>query len=83
MSKNLNNIMLKSNSSTQIRSLATSISVVILSALIFCTLKLFPLLMHYFGISVTMWFSATSSFLTFVYFLLFLPETKGKSMVQD
>ncbi|XP_064541801.1 facilitated trehalose transporter Tret1-2 homolog [Drosophila montana] len=67
----------------KIRSLATSISVVFLSVLVFCTLKLFPLLLHYFGISVTMWFSAASSFLTFVYFLLFLPETKGKSMIKD
>lgn len=67
----------------KIRSLATSISVVFLSLLIFCTLKLFPLMLHYFGISVTMWFSAASSLLTFVYFLLFLQETKGKSMVED
>ncbi|KAH8263139.1 hypothetical protein KR044_005136 [Drosophila immigrans] len=68
---------------TKIRSVATSISVVILSLLIFVTLKLFPLLLHYFGISVAMWFSASASLLTFVYFLLFLPETKGKSMVTD
>ncbi|KAH8403339.1 hypothetical protein KR222_011077 [Zaprionus bogoriensis] len=67
----------------KIRSLATSISVVFLSLLVFCTLKLFPLLLHYLGISVTMWFSAISSLLTFVYFLLFLPETKGKNMIAD
>ncbi|KAH8262834.1 hypothetical protein KR044_000805 [Drosophila immigrans] len=67
----------------KIRSVATSISVVLLSLLIFATLKLFPLLLHYFGISVAMWFSASASLLTFVYFLLFLPETKGKSMVTD
>ncbi|KAH8378227.1 hypothetical protein KR093_010298 [Drosophila rubida] len=67
----------------KIRSVATSISVVFLSVLVFATLKLFPLLLHYFGISVTMWFSASASLLTFVYFLLFLPETKGKSMVAD
>ncbi|KAH8263138.1 hypothetical protein KR044_005135 [Drosophila immigrans] len=67
----------------QIRSVATSISVVFLSILVFATLKLFPLLLHYFGISVAMWFSASASLLTFVYFLLFLPETKGKSMITD
>ncbi|XP_030383922.1 LOW QUALITY PROTEIN: facilitated trehalose transporter Tret1 [Scaptodrosophila lebanonensis] len=67
----------------KIRSLATSISVVFLSVLVFCTLKLFPLLMHYAGISITMWFSAAASLVTFVYFLFYLPETKGKSMVQD
>ncbi|KAM8716073.1 hypothetical protein ACLKA7_003025 [Drosophila subpalustris] len=69
--------------SVKIRSVATSISVVFLSLMIFCTLKLFPLMLHYWGISVTMWFSAASSLLTFIYFLLFLQETKGKSMVVD
>ncbi|XP_062123495.1 facilitated trehalose transporter Tret1-like [Drosophila sulfurigaster albostrigata] len=67
----------------KIRSVCTSISVVFLSILVFVTLKLFPLLLHYFGISATMWFSASASLLTFVYFLLFLPETKGKSMITD
>ncbi|ALC39241.1 CG14606, partial [Drosophila busckii] len=66
----------------KIRSVATSISVVFLSLLVFGTLKLFPLLLHHMGISITMWFSAVSALLTFVYFLLFLPETKGKSMVE-
>ncbi|EDW85307.1 uncharacterized protein Dwil_GK18460 [Drosophila willistoni] len=67
----------------KIRSLATSMSVVFLSLLVFCTLKLFPLLLHYYGISITMWFSAISSLLTFFYFFVFLDETKGKSMIED
>ncbi|XP_015036171.2 facilitated trehalose transporter Tret1-like [Drosophila pseudoobscura] len=68
---------------SKIRSLATSMSLIWMSLLIFCTLKLFPYLMHNWGISITMWFSATWSLLTFIYFLLFLPETKGKSMIED
>ncbi|KAH8334199.1 hypothetical protein KR059_007444 [Drosophila kikkawai] len=67
----------------KIRSLATSISVIFLSLLVFGTLKLFPLMLHYWGISLTMWFSAGSALLTFLYFWLFLQETKGKSMIED
>ncbi|XP_044250896.1 facilitated trehalose transporter Tret1-like [Drosophila takahashii] len=67
----------------KIRSLATSLSVIFLSVLVFGTLKLFPLMLHYWGISITMWFSAASGLLTFLYFWLFLQETKGKSMIED
>ncbi|KRJ97188.1 facilitated trehalose transporter Tret1 isoform X1 [Drosophila yakuba] len=67
----------------KIRSLATSLSVIFLSLLVFGTLKLFPLMLHYWGISFTMWFSAASALLTFFYFWLFLQETKGKSMIED
>ncbi|XP_068151046.1 facilitated trehalose transporter Tret1-like [Drosophila tropicalis] len=67
----------------KIRSLATSISLVFLSGVLFGTLKVFPLMLHYLGISVTMWFSACSGFITFLYFMFCLPETKGKSMVVD
>ncbi|EDW85306.1 uncharacterized protein Dwil_GK18459 [Drosophila willistoni] len=67
----------------KIRSLATSISLVFLSAIVFGTLKLFPLMLHYLGISVTMWFSGCSCFITFLYFFICLPETKGKSMIVD
>ncbi|EDV32928.2 uncharacterized protein Dana_GF22441 [Drosophila ananassae] len=67
----------------KIRSVATSISVAWMSILVFVTLKLFPLLLHFWGISATMWFSAMFSLVTFVYFIFFLPETKEKSMVED
>ncbi|KAH8267461.1 hypothetical protein KR018_005248 [Drosophila ironensis] len=67
----------------KIRSIATSISVLFLSALVFCTLKIFPLMLHYWGITYTMWFSGTAGLLTFLYFWLFLQETKGKSMIED
>ncbi|XP_050741438.1 facilitated trehalose transporter Tret1 [Drosophila biarmipes] len=67
----------------KIRSLATSLSVIFLSLVLFGTLKLFPLMLHYWGISITMWFSAASGLLTFLYFWLFLQETKGKSMIED
>ncbi|XP_034667866.1 facilitated trehalose transporter Tret1-like [Drosophila subobscura] len=67
----------------KIRSLATSMSMIWLSLMAFCTLKLFPHLLHDWGISVTMWLSAIWSLLTFIYFLLFLPETNGKSMIED
>ncbi|KAH8412744.1 hypothetical protein KR009_005256 [Drosophila setifemur] len=67
----------------KIRSLATSVSVVFLSIVLFGALKLFPLMLHHWGISIAMWFSAASAFLTFLYFWLFLQETKGKSMIED
>ncbi|XP_022229281.1 facilitated trehalose transporter Tret1-like [Drosophila obscura] len=68
---------------SKIRSLATSISVVWMSLLIFATLKLFPLMMFHWGISVTMWFSGAWGLFTFIYLLFFLPETMGKSMIED
>ncbi|EDV32163.1 uncharacterized protein Dana_GF14178 [Drosophila ananassae] len=68
---------------TKIRSIGTSISVLFLSVLVFGSLKIFPLMLHYWGISYTMWFSGVSGLLTFLYFWLFLQETKGKSMIED
>ncbi|KAH8241422.1 hypothetical protein KR026_002450 [Drosophila bipectinata] len=67
----------------KIRSVATSISIAFMGILVFVTLKLFPLLLHFWGISATMWFSAVSCLVTFVYILFLLPETKGKSMVEE
>ncbi|KAH8241434.1 hypothetical protein KR026_002911 [Drosophila bipectinata] len=67
----------------KIRSVGTSISVLFLSVLVFSTLKIFPLMLHYWGISYTMWFSGAAGLLTFLYFWLFLQETKGKSMIED
>ncbi|XP_017090549.2 facilitated trehalose transporter Tret1-like isoform X1 [Drosophila bipectinata] len=67
----------------KIRSVATSISVAWMSILVFVTLKLFPLLLHFWGMPYTMWFSAMFSLVTFFYFLFFLSETKGKSMIEE
>ncbi|XP_037711178.1 probable metabolite transport protein CsbC [Drosophila subpulchrella] len=63
--------------------LGTSVSTIWMSILVLCKLKLFPLMLHFWGISLTMSFPATLSLLTFIYFLFSLPESKGKSMFDD
>ncbi|XP_059221130.1 facilitated trehalose transporter Tret1-2 homolog [Stomoxys calcitrans] len=67
----------------KIRPICASASMAILSFLVFAMLKLFPLLMHTFGISITMWFCAVVCGSSYLYLLIFLKETKGKSMDSD
>ncbi|XP_064541799.1 facilitated trehalose transporter Tret1 isoform X2 [Drosophila montana] len=67
----------------KIRSVAVSTFVVILSCTVFVSLKIFPLCMQYWGISITLWSSSLVAFVSFVYFLLFLDETKGKSLLDS
>ncbi|XP_030554914.1 facilitated trehalose transporter Tret1 [Drosophila novamexicana] len=67
----------------KIRSVAVSTFVVILSCTVFVSLKIFPLCMQYWGISITMWSSSLVAFVSFVYFMLFLDETKGKSLLDS
>ncbi|KAH8263048.1 hypothetical protein KR044_003680 [Drosophila immigrans] len=67
----------------KIRARATSISIVVCSSLVFLMLNIFPLCMHYWGLPTTMWSMAGITFFCFTCFLLFLKETKGKSMLED
>ncbi|XP_017047519.1 facilitated trehalose transporter Tret1 [Drosophila ficusphila] len=66
---------------SKIRSVAVSTFVVILSSTVFLTLKIFPICMAVWGISVTMWSCSGITFLCFLYFCFFLEETKGKSLL--
>ncbi|XP_061401456.1 facilitated trehalose transporter Tret1-like [Musca vetustissima] len=65
---------------TKIRSIASSFCLALLSLFAFIVLRIFPLSMHYFGLSATMWFCATVCAFGLFYISLFLEETKGKSM---
>ncbi|XP_065357203.1 facilitated trehalose transporter Tret1-like [Calliphora vicina] len=67
----------------KIRSIAASVSITTLSLLVFAMLKIFPLFMDSFGISITMWSCSTVCAFSFIYLLIFLVETKGKSMDCD
>ncbi|XP_037811265.1 facilitated trehalose transporter Tret1-like isoform X2 [Lucilia sericata] len=67
----------------KIRPIAASVSMTTLSFLVFAMLKIFPLFMDSFGISITMWSCSTVCGLSFIYLLVFLVETKGKSMDCD
>ncbi|XP_023170728.2 uncharacterized protein LOC111599335 [Drosophila hydei] len=65
----------------KIRSVAVSAFVIVLSSMVFLSLKIFPLCLKYWGISITLWSSSLVAFVGFVFFLFFLEETKGKSML--
>ncbi|XP_023296254.1 facilitated trehalose transporter Tret1-like [Lucilia cuprina] len=67
----------------KIRPIAASVSMTTLSFLVFAMLKIFPLFMDSFGISITMWSCSTVCGLSFIYLFVFLVETKGKSMDCD
>lgn len=67
----------------QIRSVAVSALLVFLSCLVFTTLKIFPLCLRYWGLAMTMWSASLSGLLGFIYFVFFLEETKGKSMLDN
>ncbi|KAH8263049.1 hypothetical protein KR044_003686 [Drosophila immigrans] len=67
----------------KIRARATSISVVICGFFVFLMLNILPLCMVEWGLPATMWSCAGISALGFIYFALFLKETKGKSMLED
>lgn len=64
----------------QIRSIAMSVSMAILSFFVFAMLKIFPLYMKSFGISMTVWSCSAVCIISFIYLLIFFDETKGKSM---
>ncbi|KAH8403347.1 hypothetical protein KR222_011080, partial [Zaprionus bogoriensis] len=65
----------------KIRSVAASTIIVILSCMVFVTLKIFPLCMKYWGLATTMWAASLVGLAGFIYFILFFDETKGKSML--
>ncbi|XP_064541819.1 facilitated trehalose transporter Tret1-like [Drosophila montana] len=67
----------------KIRARATSIAIVICSSLVFLMLNIFPLCMAHWGLPATMWSCAAITAGCFIFFLLFLKETKGKSMLED
>ncbi|XP_053955055.1 uncharacterized protein LOC128861157 [Anastrepha ludens] len=67
----------------KIRPQAQSIAMMFCSIMVFITLKLYPYFLYNFGISITMYSCAGSCVVTGIYLLIFLPETKGKSMVND
>ncbi|EDW11065.2 uncharacterized protein Dmoj_GI16752 [Drosophila mojavensis] len=66
----------------KIRSVAVSGCIILLSSTVFLSLKIFPLCMEYWGISITMWSCSLVAFVGFILFLCFLKETKGKSMLE-
>ncbi|XP_039948274.1 facilitated trehalose transporter Tret1-like [Bactrocera tryoni] len=67
----------------KIRAQAQSIAMMFCSIMVFITLKLYPYFLFNLGISITMYSCASSCVFTGVYLLIFLPETKGKSMAND
>lgn len=67
----------------KIRTRATSIAVVICGSFVFIMLNIFPLCMAQWGLPATMWSCAGITTFGFIYFVLFLKETKGKSMLED
>ncbi|KAH8283130.1 hypothetical protein KR054_012328 [Drosophila jambulina] len=67
---------------SKIRAVGVSTFVVILSCTVFLTLKIFPICMAAWGISVTMWSCSVITFCGFLYFFFFLEETKGKSLLE-
>ncbi|KAH8377878.1 hypothetical protein KR093_007646, partial [Drosophila rubida] len=65
-----------------IRGRATSISVVICGFFVFVMLNILPICMAEWGLPATMWSCAGVSAFGFIYFVTFLKETKGKSMLE-
>ncbi|EDW63941.1 facilitated trehalose transporter Tret1 [Drosophila virilis] len=64
----------------KIRSVATSACLGCLSFFAFTSLKSFPLMMEYLGLAATMWGCAAVSALCVFYVVVFVEETKGRSM---
>ncbi|XP_055858501.1 facilitated trehalose transporter Tret1-like isoform X1 [Episyrphus balteatus] len=67
----------------KIRSLGSTFCLVLMSVFVFTVLKLFPILMVIIGLAGVMWICASISGFGFLYVLLFLRETKGKSLDDD
>ncbi|XP_030079219.1 facilitated trehalose transporter Tret1-like [Drosophila hydei] len=67
----------------KIRSKAASSAIVVCSMFVFLALNILPICMAQLGIPVTMWSCAAITAFGFVYFVFFLKETKGKSMLED
>ncbi|XP_064541794.1 facilitated trehalose transporter Tret1-like [Drosophila montana] len=67
----------------KIRARAASIAIAICSSFVFIILNIFPLCMDQWGVPATMWSCAGITALGFIYFVFFLKETKGKSMLED
>ncbi|XP_023165977.2 facilitated trehalose transporter Tret1-like [Drosophila hydei] len=66
----------------KIRSVASSFCFGCLSLLAFTSVKTFPLMMEYLGLAVTIWFCTVVSVLCLFYVVVFLDETKNKSIYE-
>ncbi|KAH8352345.1 hypothetical protein KR084_003519 [Drosophila pseudotakahashii] len=66
----------------KIRSVCVSTFTVMLSGTVFLAMKIFPICVAEWGISVTMSCCSFSTILCFFYFYFFLEETKGKSLLE-
>ncbi|XP_017858727.1 PREDICTED: facilitated trehalose transporter Tret1-like [Drosophila arizonae] len=64
----------------KIRAVATSACLACLSCFSFVALKSFPLMMEFLGLAATMWGCSAVSTLCLFYAVVFVEETKGKSM---
>uniref|UniRef100_A0A1B0GG41 Major facilitator superfamily (MFS) profile domain-containing protein n=1 Tax=Glossina morsitans morsitans TaxID=37546 RepID=A0A1B0GG41_GLOMM len=64
---------------SKIRSIGTMFFMVAWSISTFISLKLFPMSMHFFGLSSTMWFCSAVSIFGVLFVAIFLKETKGIS----
>ncbi|XP_062125159.1 facilitated trehalose transporter Tret1-like [Drosophila sulfurigaster albostrigata] len=71
-------IIIIENLPAKIRSIGTSICMATLSAFIFVSLKIYPLMIFGPGLAATMYMSAGVCAIGFTILGLFLPETKGK-----
>ncbi|KAL5281944.1 hypothetical protein ACFFRR_005312 [Megaselia abdita] len=65
---------------SNIRSIGSILTMNVLCILAFTVLKLFPVAMEYFGLSVVLIFTASFSALGGIFIILFVPETKGKQL---
>lgn len=64
----------------KIRSIGSILTMNVLCILAFTALKLFPVCMDYFGLPIVLSFTAIFSVVGGCFVLLFVPETKGKSL---
>ncbi|XP_055919560.1 facilitated trehalose transporter Tret1-like [Eupeodes corollae] len=65
---------------TKIRSFGTTFCLVLSSLFTTIVVKAFPVLMVSAGLAVVMWIFATATAFGFIFFLIFLKETKGKNL---
>lgn len=64
----------------RIRAVATSFCLGSLSFFAFTSVKTFPLMMVYLGLATTMWFCAAVSAICLFYVVVYVEETKGRSI---
>ncbi|KNC32811.1 putative facilitated trehalose transporter Tret1-2 [Lucilia cuprina] len=67
----------------KIRSPAISMSMACMSFMVFVALKIFPLLLQTYGLAIVLFLCGGVSIIGWFYMLLFLKETKGKTLDND